>query len=199
MMTKNISAAFCLSLFVVSFIGAQSLAELSRKEKERRAALKGKITVVTNEDLAKVKKTPAITMTPAGTGDEEGQEAQNTKPPAEHRSAAGDERAPFNINSPAARGNARSSSAPPPAGTDGESQQTRAQLEERVSEAGEAVDLLTTKMKALWQQFYNMDTMGTRDKVQLEISETNDKLLKAREDMARAEEELNNYVSRPGR
>jgi hypothetical protein len=54
-------------------------------------------------------------------------------------------------------------------------------------------------MKALWQQFYNMDTMGTRDKVQLEISETNDRLLKAREDMARAEEELNNYVSRPGR
>jgi hypothetical protein len=39
--------------------------------------------------------------------------------------------------------------------------------------------------------------METRYKVQLEISETYNKLLEAQEGRLRAEEELNNYVSRP--
>jgi hypothetical protein len=196
-MTKRIFAALFCPLVIVSLVGAQSLAELSRKEKERRAALKGKVTVVTNDDLGNVKKQSAITMTQTGTAAEEGQGAQSTEPSVKRPSTPTDGRPPFNINSAAVRGDARASSAISPAMSDGESQQTRMQLEESLSAAGEAVDLLTTKMKALWQQFYNMDTMGTRDKVQLEISETNEKLLKAQEDKARAEEELNNYLSRP--
>ncbi len=70
-------------------------------------------------------------------------------------------------------------------------------LEDQLNKAQELVDLLTMKMNALWQQFYNMDNMETRDKIQLEISETYNKLLKAQEGQVRAEEELNNYVSRP--
>ena len=41
-------------------MSAQSLVELSKKERERRAAAKGKTAVVTNADLAKVKKKPAV-------------------------------------------------------------------------------------------------------------------------------------------
>jgi len=59
------------------------------------------------------------------------------------------------------------------------------------------VDLLTMKMNVLWQQFYNMDNMETQDKVRLEIGETYNKLLEAQEGQVRAEEELNNYMSRP--
>jgi hypothetical protein len=195
MVTKKISAAFFLPLWMVSFLGAQSLVELSRKEKERRAALKGKVTVVTNDDLGNVKKKLAITTT--RTAAEESQGAQSARSAVERPSAAVNGQPPFTVNSSAAGGNARPSLAMPPALSGGESQQTRNALERNLNKASEAVDLLTVKMKALWQQFYNMDTMGTRDKVQLEISETNDKLLKAQEDKARAEEELNSYVSRP--
>jgi vacuolar-type H+-ATPase subunit D/Vma8 len=66
-----------------------------------------------------------------------------------------------------------------------------------LNRARELVDLLTMKMNALWQQFYNMDNMETRDKVQLEISETYNKLLDAEAARLRAEEELNNFASRP--
>jgi len=196
-MTKKMSVAFFLPLLIVSFLGAQSLVELSKKEKERRAVHKGKVTVVTNDDLGNVKKKPAITKTQTETAAGESQEAQNTEPYIERPSATTNGRPPFNIISPAARGNAGSSTAMRPAMSDGEYQQTKTALEENLSKASESMDLLTVKMNALWQQFYNMDTMGTRDKVQLEISETNNKLLKAQEDKARAEEELNNYVSRP--
>jgi len=52
---KKVSAAVLLSLLTVTFLGAQSLAELSKKEKERRAAIKGKKTVITNADLTRLK------------------------------------------------------------------------------------------------------------------------------------------------
>lgn len=197
MMTKKILAILFLPLLMVSFLSAQSLAELSKKEKERRAAFKGKGTVVTNDDLGKVKKKPAIIITQAEPAAEESQGAQNAAPPVENSAVPGNKRPPFTIISPAAEGNAGSSSAMQPAISDGEYQQTKTNLEENLSRANDMVDLLTMKMNALWQQFYNMDDMGTRDKIQLEISETYNKLLKAQEGQVRAEEELNNYVSRP--
>jgi len=197
MMTKKILAALFLPLLMVSFLSAQSLAELSKKEKERRATLKGKGTVVTNDDLSKVKKKPAIIITQAEPAAEESQGAQNAAPPVVNSAVPMNKRPPFTIISPAAEGNAGSSSAMQPAISDGEYQQTKTNLEENLSKANDMVDLLTMKMNALWQQFYNMDDMGTRDKIQLEISETYNKLLKAQEGQVRAEEELNNYVSRP--
>ena len=197
MMTKKILAVLFLPLLMASFLSAQSLAELSKKEKERRAALKGKGTVVTNDDLGKVKKKPAVIITQAEPVDEESQGAQNTAPPVVSSAVPMNKRPPFTIISPGAEGNADSSSAMQPAISDGEYQQTKTNLEENLSKANDMVDLLTMKMNALWQQFYNMDNMETRDKVQLEISETYSKLLKAQEGQVRAEEELNNYVSRP--
>ena len=56
--------AFFLPLLLVSFLQSQSLADLAKKEKARRAALKGKTaTVITTADLAKVKKRPAVEST----------------------------------------------------------------------------------------------------------------------------------------
>ena len=53
-------------LFAASLVAAQSVAEAAKKEKERRENLKGKTTqVVTNADLAKTQKKPAVgTPTP---------------------------------------------------------------------------------------------------------------------------------------
>ncbi len=57
-------AAVVLPLVLVTFLQSQSVADLAKKEKERRAALKGKpSTVITTADIAKVKKRPAVEAT----------------------------------------------------------------------------------------------------------------------------------------
>ncbi|MCX6563644.1 MAG: hypothetical protein NTU60_08575, partial [Candidatus Aminicenantes bacterium] len=74
-MSKKIVIFVFLPLFLASLGLAQSLVEAAKKEKERRENLKGRITsVVTNADLAKVKKKPAVPM-PSEVAPAEGQEA----------------------------------------------------------------------------------------------------------------------------
>ncbi len=61
-MKKTIIITFSLMLFVNS-ICSQSVVELSKKEKERRANLKGKTAVVvTNNDLKNLKRGPAVSI-----------------------------------------------------------------------------------------------------------------------------------------
>lgn len=56
---------------------------------------------------------------------------------------------------------------------------------EKLKHAQEYVELLTLKMNALWQEFYSMDDMTSRDWIQQQISKTYEKLLKAQEDEAK--------------
>ena len=59
-MKKIIAITFSLMLFV-SFLCSQSVVELAKKEKERRAKLKGKrAVVVTNNDLRNLSRRPAV-------------------------------------------------------------------------------------------------------------------------------------------
>ncbi len=61
-MKKIITITFSLMLFA-NFLCSQSVVELAKKEKERRAKLKGKTAVVvTNSDLWNLKKQEAITI-----------------------------------------------------------------------------------------------------------------------------------------
>jgi hypothetical protein len=198
-MTKKLLATLFLSIIIVSFLGGQSLAELSKKEKERRASLKDKGTVVTNDALGKVKKKPAVSTGQAAKTDEEVQVgnpevAAETATPPEGEDARAQQAPPDAEQTP--------SEQVPPADqesalTDQQFNAMKTELEDQRNRAQELVDYLTMRMNALWQQFYNMDSMGTRDKVQLEISETYYELLKAQESQVRAEEELNSFVSRP--
>ena len=65
--TKRIAACLLVFGLVVGVATAQSLVELSKKEKERRAKLKGRATeVVTNEDLKYLTKREAVSVRPAG-------------------------------------------------------------------------------------------------------------------------------------
>ena len=65
--TSRIAACLLVLGLSVGAATAQSLAELSKKEKERRARLKGRATaVVTNEDLKFLTKREAVTVHPAG-------------------------------------------------------------------------------------------------------------------------------------
>jgi hypothetical protein len=206
-MTKKIFVAFFLFLLGMSFLSAQSLAEASKKEKERRAALKGKQTVVTNADLGKTKKKAAMTESvpemPAeeleGAAPPDGEQApaeeafvegaEGAAPPGETPPAAVE--TPPEAAPPAAQG-------APPLSVE-EFSQRKTELEDTWNKAQEMVELLTMKMNGLWQEFYSLDDMTARDKIQQQISETYEKLLKAQQDETKAREELDTFIARTPR
>ena len=198
-MTKKILTGFVLSLLAVTFLSAQSLAELSKKEKERRAALKGKQTVVTNKDLGKTKKKAAMTETAA---------VESVLPPG----------APAEVQ-PAVAGAVKPAQAAPgevppadqappePAAEAGKEASASDQaldrqktaLQDKWNRAQELVDLLTMKMNALWQQLYSMDDVTEKESIQHQISDTYEKLLKAQEESTAAGDELTAFLSREPR
>ncbi len=197
-------AAFFLPLLLVSFLQSQTLAELAKKEKERRAALKGKpATVVTTADLAKVKKRPAVESTgPEQTAEEaaaaagaEGKEA--VKPPvtAEGTEAAKAAETVSETQKPAAE------AAPGEAGalSEKEFQVKQAELMKAVDDKQDMVDLLTLKLNALYQQFNNLDNMQSREFVQGQIGATYDKLLKAEAEAKKASKDLDDFVAKAKR
>ena len=71
----------------------------------------------------------------------------------------------------------------------------KSMLETAWLKAKEYADLLELKLNSLWQEFYSMDDMMPRDKLQEQISDTFDKYQKAREDEAKAKEEFDKYSS----
>lgn len=195
-MAKKISVAFFLLLLGVSFLSAQSLAEASKKEKARRAALKGKQTVVTNEDLGKTKKKAAMTESvPA----QPAEELEGTVPAEE--SAPGE---PTPGEAPPAAVDTPPEAAPPAAEAEPslsmeEFNRRKAELEDAWNKLQEMVDLLTMKMNGLWQEFYSLDDMTARDKIQQQISENYEKLLKTQQDATKAREELDAFIAKTPR
>ena len=196
-------AVFVLPLLLVSFLQSQSLAELAKKEKERRAALKGKpATVITTADLAKVKKRPAVeTAAQEQTAEEVAAEAGGA-PPDSSAAGAQQEAAP-----PAAGDQAAQAAAgvdkpveeippsEPPAMSAQDIQKRQAELADLAQQKAEMVDLLTNKMNTLYQQFYGLDNVKSREVVQLQISDTYDKLLKAEAESANAQKDLADFMA----
>ncbi len=196
MITKRILAVVFLPFLVVSFLQAQSLVELAKKEKERRAALKEKGIVVTNADLVKVKKRPAIEILPAEElPDEIPVEGEEVVPiPEEGEIPPGSEEA---IET-AAGEEAQPQIIPPPdrpTMTESEFRRQYADYQGRVDQAQEMIDLYTLKMNGLWQEFYSLDDMKSRELIQLQISETNEKLVAAQVDALTAKDELDNFIA----
>ena len=195
--TKRLLAAFFLPLLLVSFLQAQSLADLAKKEKERRAALKGKsATVITTADLAKVKKRPAVEVTTQEQAIEEvaappetGQQAGAAEAAADPAVAEGEVAAPpaKPVETLPDLQNA------PPAAKDIEAK--IAELTKAANEKQELVELLNLKMNSLYQEFYNLESVKSRETLQLQISDTYDKLLKAQLDATKAVKELDDYVA----
>ncbi|MCK4760016.1 MAG: hypothetical protein KAT69_08185, partial [Candidatus Aminicenantes bacterium] len=64
MKLKKFIVVISLPLFLSSLLLSQNLVELARKEQERRARFRGlKTVVVTNADLGRVRKRPALRTT----------------------------------------------------------------------------------------------------------------------------------------
>ena len=154
----------------------QTVVDAAKKEKERRDALKGaQGVVVTNIDLSRTKKKPAI-ISPAGT----------ELPPGEEN---------------AARPPALPLPVPQPSSPDVKAEQAKlfeqqkSDIESRLKAAQEFTSLLKLKMTALQQEFYNFSNTTSRELIQKEISETYQKLQAAAAEEERIKGELDKHVA----
>lgn len=178
-MFKKIITITSLLFFITSFASSQSLVELSKKEKQRRQSVKGKkAKIVTNVDLGKVKRKMGLSATSTETSED------TTSPTAIASQDSG------------SQDRAESTQATRTSAEDETSFKTRrTELEQKQQKAQEYVDLLTTKINGLWQEFYSQDDMTYRGRIQAEISETHLRLQKARQDESLAKQELDKFLA----
>lgn len=197
---KRISI-FAALLFLASLLFSQSVTDLAKKEKERRAAVKGKpASVITNEDLAKLKKKPAVQVA---------EETQAVEAETVHGEAAAEEQAGAAQTPPAkaeqaaqaqeAAAEQQQQQPAQPVLSEQEFKTKLAELSGNLDKAQERFDLLTLKMNALWMEFNNMDDMKSRELLQRQIGETYDKLTQAQLDVARAQSELDDFLAKARR
>ncbi|HSA96010.1 MAG TPA: hypothetical protein VLJ16_08165 [Acidobacteriota bacterium] len=184
------SLLFVAVLGLAASLGAQSLAELSKKEKARREALKGRhAATITNVDLLRVRKTSAVEVAPAEAGQSEVVEGEET--------VAGDQGETGSL--PSGSGAPSSARMVPQIGPNGplitggadrDQAEGAGTLDVQLKAAKEMVDLLTTKMNALRQQFEAQDAMVPGYVIQQQLDETNQRLLKAQAQQARIEAQI---------
>jgi hypothetical protein len=183
---------FVAVLGLAASVGAQSLTELAKKEKARRDSLKGRhAAVITNASLLRVQKTPAVVVTPP--------EAELSDAVAGEETVAADQGAGAEGETGALPSGSGAPSGPrmvPRTGREGplitgDANRDQAEgagtLDAQLKAAKEMVDLLTTKMNALRQQFESQDAMVPGSVIQQQLDETNQRLLKAQAQQARIE------------
>lgn len=193
-MKKTIS--ILLVLLFTSIAGAafpQSLADLAKKEKERRAKLKTATKVITNEDTAKYKSgavttgsAPSAEKTEAAASTEEGASPQAGKPaPAE--ADASEEPRDFEGR------------------TESYWRQTFSDARSKVKELENKADVLTLKITDLQNQFYREDDGFKQQEIQREIQKAfyeqdlnKENLEKAKQDLVDLEREARKSGALPG-
>lgn len=195
MLKKIISIVLSFSFCGLTLALAQeeNLAELARKERERRENLKGKkVRVVTNKDLEKLTKTEALTLPPQ-TMETAGSEA--TFPPAGQQVSGSQPSTPTTVHRVNVENPPQGSGGIFP-GTAGAQDVSGGSLEEAWKKAKEYVELLTLKLNSLWAEFYGQTDMKSKDYIQMQISETYEKLTKAQEEEARLRQQYENQINR---
>jgi len=185
---------FLAVLGLTASLGAQSVVELAKREKERREGLKGRhAIVVNNQDLLRVKKLPAVEVGNPDAVTNEPDQAFGEDVAADSASVeqsvlpSGSEAPPVRRIMP------RVAAAGPALMGDGAAEDQAASggtLEAQLKAAQELVDLLTTKMNALRQQYEFQDAMVPGYVIQEQIVETNRRLVKAQAQEARIQAEM---------
>ena len=176
-----------------AYLGAQSLADLAKMEKARRESLKGRhAAVITNAGLLRVQKIPAVESTPSESGEGAVGEGQGVEPatvPDEGDSAG----LASGSGAPPSRRIVPSVSPNGPLIT-GDVNRDQAEgggtLEAQLKASKDLVDLLTTKMNALRQQFESQDAMVPGYVIQQQLDETGQRLVKAQAQEARIEAQI---------
>lgn len=161
-----------------SLAHSQSLVELAKKEKARRAKNKGKkAVVVTNKDLKKMKFEPAVRSQPT------------LDDPTENPTD--------DVRPPTKKAEAKSLSLQPTQGADvqnnaddqGETDPVK-ELEEKWQKAYNAVGYLHLKMSSLWQEYYNSNSTTPRSQLQQQIAATYMQLQEAQKEEKKLKQDL---------
>jgi hypothetical protein len=172
---NTIKVGIPLFLILSSLLFSQSLTEVAKKEKERREKLKGKkAVVITNSDLGKVKRRSALTT------DRAAAPISPATPPDK------------SSNIDTAEPTGESSTTPPAKKIDGP-EQLQTSIEEYEAnyfKSREYTQLLTIKLRGLWQEFYSMDDMTDRSTIQKQIAETSRQIPEAQKAEAIAKKEM---------
>jgi hypothetical protein len=180
-------------LGLAASLGAQSLTDLAKREQARRESLKGRhAVVIRNVDLLRVQKVAAVQVTEpdaGAVGEDVAGEAQDVNP----ETVSDDSES---VNTPSGSGAPPVRRIVPKVGRDGplitgeanrDQAETGGTLEAQLKAANDLVDLLTTKMNALRQQYESQDAMVPGYVIQQQIDETNQRLVKAQAQQARIE------------
>lgn len=161
---------FLAVIGLAASLGAQSLVELAKREKERRESFRGRhAVVVTNRGLLLVKKVAAVEVTnpDAVPGDDlQGAAATDISDDAGLATAPSGSKA---ASRPARMGDNATDDPTEGGGP----------LEDQLQAADELVDQLTTEMNALLQQYEAQNAMVPGSVIQQQIEETNQRLVRA--------------------
>jgi len=178
---RKVGVFLFLPFLLAGYLQSQSVAELAQKEKERRESLKGKKgIVITNGVLASSKKKAAVTVQePAGTL-LQGEEA--AAPPV----TAGEQAVGAEAQ-PAAEQEFISET---------EFRAFKSNYENAWKDSQRSVDDLTQRMNELWQSYYSMNDMTSRDLIQQRIAETYQALLKAQEDAVKYKGDFDAFIAK---
>jgi len=159
-----------LAIFIgFSLLSSQSLVELAKKERQRRAKIEKKGIIVTNITLSKFKKNPAISV--LQTANPVPKKAPQKSPQLASRIRTN----PDQLNNKTKFDST-----------------SRDDLEKKWKKAQEYVALLTLKMNALWHEYYSMDDMTPRDLIKQQISQTFLQLQKAKKE----EEDIHKQIGK---
>lgn len=172
---------FLAVIGLAASLGAQSLVELAKREKERRESFRGRHAVlVTNRGLLLVKKVAAVEVTnpDAVPGDDlQGAAATNVSddaglaaPPPGSKAASRPTRMGDNATDDPTEGGGP--------------------LEDQLKAADELVDQLTTEMNALLQQYEAQNAMVPGSVIQQQIEETNQRLVRAQARQSRIQAKM---------
>jgi len=188
-MSKKICRIVLILWVSSALLLSQSLVEVAKKEKERRAKLKGKsgkvVTnedlekikkdpkVVTNEDLKQVQRQPSVSIPPQPSSEEE---------PSKKTGESKIESTPTEPESPEKTG--------------ADDTKTLKSLEIQYEKAKAQVEMLTAKMNGLFTKYYSPNNTTPKSMIQSEISQTALRLQKARDDQEKAKKELEDYRSK---
>jgi hypothetical protein len=172
-----------LVFFLVGQTFGQSIVETAKKEKDRREALKGgKIIAVTNTDLLRTKKKPALIETQPGAPPL----PENAEVETETASAL-PTAVPAAASSAVAADSQAGALQSEPVTPSGEQQ---AELQNRYDRAKERAELLDLKMRSLRQQLFTFNSMSSKDQIQKAIGETYKTLLEAQTEATQAKADL---------
>jgi hypothetical protein len=188
-MNKKILGAIFILWMSTCLLLSQSLVEVAKREKERRAKLKGKSgKIVTNEDLKRIQKQPKV-VTNEDLKNSKRQPSVSVAPSKEPKDKT-QEKAKKPETKPPLTG----PDSPEPASKD--DAQNLKNLELKHEKAKAQVEILMNKMNGLFLKYYSPDNTTPKQMIQSEISRTALQLQKARDDEQKAKKELEDYKSK---